>query len=64
MIFSADETSDVGMKRGSPITPDVPTENNAFTGTVQVIVIETDTKENVDHLISREDLLNMLMALQ
>ena len=32
-------------------------------GTV-VIVIETDTKENVDHLISREDLLNILMARQ
>ena len=64
MVFSADETSDVGMKRGSPITPDVPTENNAFTGTVQVIVIDADTKENVDHLISREDLVNMLMALQ
>ena len=64
MIFSADETSDVGMKRGSPVTPDVPTENNAFTGTVQVVVIETDPKENVDHLISREDLLNMLMAMQ
>ena len=64
MVFSADETSDVGLKRGAPITPDVPTENNAFTGTVQVVVIETDTKENVDHLISREDLLNMLMAMQ
>ena len=32
-------------------------------GTV-VIVIETDTKENVDHLISREDLLNILMTRQ
>ena len=51
MVFSGDETSDVGMKRGSPITSDVPTDNNAFIGTVQVVVIETDTKENVDHLI-------------
>ncbi len=64
MVFSADETSDVGLKRGSPITPDLPADNNAFTGTVQVIVVETDPKENVDHLISREDLLNMLMARQ
>ena len=64
MVFSADETSDVGLKRGAPITPDVPTKNNAFTGTVQVIVIDTDPKENVDHLISREDLVNMLMTLQ
>ncbi len=24
MVFSADETSDVGLKRGSPMTPDIP----------------------------------------
>jgi hypothetical protein len=64
MIFSTDETSDVGVKRGSPVTVDVPTENNAFTGIVQVVVIQTDTKEEVDHLISREELLNILMARQ
>jgi hypothetical protein len=57
-------SSDVGIKRRSPITPDVPTENNAFTGTVQVVVIETNAKEEVDHLISREDLLHILMARQ
>jgi arylsulfatase A-like enzyme len=64
IIFSADETSDVGIKRGSPLTSDVPTENNAFTGTVQLVVIETDTKEDVGHLISHEDLLHILMARQ
>ena len=64
MICSCDETSDVGIKRGSPITADVPTENNAFTGTVQLVVIETDTKEEVEHLISREHLLNILMTRQ
>ena len=64
MVFSADETSDVGIKRGSPITPDVPAENNAFTGTVQVVVIETDAKEDPGHLISREELLHILMARQ
>src|SRR5262249_41749159 len=64
MVLSADETSDVGIKRGSPITPDMPSENNAFTGTVQLVVIETDTKEEVDHLISREHLLNILMTRQ
>lgn len=64
MVFSLDETSDVGVKRGSPITSDVPTENNAFTGTVQLVVIETNAKEEVDHLISREDLLQILMARQ
>jgi hypothetical protein len=64
IVFSADETSDVGIKRGSPITPDMTTENNAFTGTVQLVVIETDPKDQAEHLISREHLLNILMARQ
>jgi hypothetical protein len=64
LVFSADETSDVGMKRGSPITADVPVENNAFTGTVRVVVIQTDLKEDLDSLMSREDLLNIVMARQ
>jgi hypothetical protein len=64
MIFSGDETSDVGMKRGSPITADMPVENNAFTGTVLVVVIQTEVKEDLDHLISRDDFFNMLMARQ
>lgn len=63
-IFSADETSDVGLKRGSPITPEVPAEDNAFTGTVQLVVIETEAKEEQGHLISHEDLLQILMARQ
>ena len=64
LVFSADETSDVGMKRGSPITADVPVENNAFTGTVRVVVIQTDLKEDLDSLMSREDLLNIVIARQ
>ena len=64
MVFSLDETSDVGLKRGSPMTPDVPVANSAFTGTVQLVVIETDSKEEVEHLISREHLLHILLTHQ
>jgi arylsulfatase A-like enzyme len=63
MVFSADETSDVGVKLGSPITAEMPPENNAFRGTVLAVVIET-SGENLDHLISREDLLSMIVARQ
>ena len=62
-VFSADETSDVGVKRGSPITPDMPPEKSAFNGTVDVVVIET-SGENTDHLLNREEVLNMIMARQ
>ena len=63
MVYSADETSDVGLKRGSPMTPDIAATGNNFTGTVDVVVIET-TGESVDHLLSEEDVLHMIMARQ
>jgi hypothetical protein len=62
-VFSADETSDVGIKHGSPITPDMPPEKSAFNGTIDVVVIET-SGENTDHLLDREQVLNMIMARQ
>jgi arylsulfatase A-like enzyme len=63
MVFSADETSDVGVKHGSPMTPDMPPDKSAFNGTVDVVVIET-SGESVDHLLKREDVLSMIMARQ
>jgi arylsulfatase A-like enzyme len=63
LVFSADETADVGVKRGSPMTPDMPPEKSAFNGTVLVVAIET-SGESADHLLSREDLLSMIFARQ
>jgi arylsulfatase A-like enzyme len=64
MVFSADETTDVGIKRGSPMTPDIPAgDASAFNGTVVAVVIDA-SGENIDHLLSREDLLNMIMTRQ
>ncbi len=62
-VFSADETSDVGIKRGSPITPDMPPKDSAFNGGVNVVVIET-SGEDTDHLLNREEVMNMIMARQ
>ncbi len=63
IVFSADETSDVGVKHGSPMTPEMPPGNNVFNGTVNLIVLET-SGENNDHLLDREQVLNMIMARQ
>ena len=63
MVFSGDETSDVGVKRGSPMKPDMPTAKSAFTGVVQVVAIET-SGENNDHLLDRHEVMNMIMARQ
>jgi arylsulfatase A-like enzyme len=62
-VFSADETSDVGIKRGSPMTPDLPPEHSRFNGAIPVVVIET-SGESLDHLISREQLMSMIVARQ
>ncbi|HEY6450339.1 MAG TPA: hypothetical protein VIX60_06645, partial [Candidatus Cybelea sp.] len=63
IVFSADETSDVGVKHGSPMTPDMPVGKNTFNGTVNLIVLETSGESN-DHLLDREQVLNMIMARQ
>jgi arylsulfatase A-like enzyme len=64
MVFSADETTDVGVKRGSPMTPDIPAgDGSAFNGTVIAVVIDA-SGESIDHLLSREDLLNIIMTRQ
>ncbi len=64
LVFSADETSDVGVKRGSPMTPDIPLgEASRFNGTVNAVVIDLKD-ESTDHLLSLEDVLNMIMTRQ
>ena len=62
LVFSTDETSDVGVKLGSPMTPDMPAgDKSAFNGNVLAVVIDA-SGENIDHLLSREDLLNIIMT--
>ena len=64
LVFSADETSDLGMKRGSPMTADIPVgERSAFNGKVLAVVIDLKG-ESVDHLLSPEDVLNMIVTRQ
>jgi hypothetical protein len=45
------------------MTPDMPPEKSAFNGTVDVVVIET-SGESQDHLLDREQVLNMILARQ
>jgi hypothetical protein len=45
------------------MTPTMPPNKSAFNGTVDVVVIET-SGENTDHLLNREEVLNMIMARQ
>jgi arylsulfatase len=65
MIFSGDETCDVGSDTGSPVAPDYTPETSHFTGKVKWVQIDIDAAaENVDHLISPDERLQIAMARQ
>jgi arylsulfatase A-like enzyme len=64
MLFSADETTDVGRDSATPVSDDHGPEN-AFNGRVLWVQIDVDdAAEDVDHLISPEERLRVAMARQ
>jgi arylsulfatase len=65
MVFSADETCDVGFGAGSPVTYDYGTHDNEFSGDVNWVEIDIGKDAvNLDHLITAEDRLRVAMARQ
>jgi hypothetical protein len=65
MMFSADETCDVGSDTASPVSDDYTVAGSRFTGTVNWVQIDIDeAAEDVDHLISPEERLHIAMARQ
>jgi len=63
MIFSADETCDVGKETGSPVSPDYGPENNRFNGKVNWVQVDLE-KDDHDHLITAEERFRVAMARQ
>jgi arylsulfatase len=65
MIFSADETTDVGSNTASPVSDDYGPTDNAFNGRVEWVQIGLGADaEDADHLISPEERLRVAMARQ
>src|SRR6185312_15583200 len=65
MIFSADETCDVGFGAGSPVTYDYGIRDNKFNGEVNWVEIDIGKDAiNLDHLITPEDRVRVAMARQ
>ncbi len=65
MVFSADETADVGSDTASPVSDDYRSETSAFTGTVNWVQLDIDeAAEDLDHLITPEERLRVAMARQ
>ena len=65
LIFSADETADVGRDTASPVSDDYEGESSVFTGKVNWVQIDLgEDAEDADHLITPEERLRVAMARQ
>ena len=65
MLFSPDETTDVGSDGGTPVSDDYGPKDSAFTGRVRWVEIDLgEDAEDLDHLITPEERLRIAMARQ
>jgi hypothetical protein len=65
MLFSADETTDIGADSATPVSDDYGTKDSGFTGRVRWVQIDIDeAAEDLDHLITPEERLRIAMARQ
>jgi arylsulfatase len=63
LVFSADETADVGSDTGTAVTPDYSPEESHFNGKINWVQIDVGVDDQ-DHLISPEERLRVAMARQ
>jgi arylsulfatase len=63
MIFSTDETCDVGTENGSPVSDDYPVGANRFSGVINWVQLDQGVDDH-DHLIAPEERLRVAMARQ
>jgi arylsulfatase len=65
MVFSMDETADIGRDTGSPVSDDYSAESSVFTGEVNWVQIDLgEDAGDADHLITPEERLRVAMARQ
>ena len=65
MLFSADETTDVGTDSATPVTSDLGPKEVHFTGKVKWVQIDLgEDAEDSDHLITAEERFRVAMARQ
>jgi hypothetical protein len=63
MIFSADETTDIGYESGTPVTPDYTVQESRFTGKINWVQLDLGDDDH-DHFIDPEERLRVAMARQ
>jgi len=63
MIYSGDETCDIGSDSGTPVSEDYAGESSRFTGTVNWVELQIGD-DNHDHLIAPEELMRVATSIQ
>jgi arylsulfatase len=63
MVFSADETTDIGYESGTTVTDDYTARDSRFTGRINWVQIDVGTDDH-DHFIDPEERLRIAMARQ
>jgi arylsulfatase len=65
MLFSADETTDVGRDTATPVTDDLEEGGTAFNGRVRWVQIDLgEDAEDADNYITHEERLKVAMSVQ
>ena len=63
MVFSADETTDIGDDYGMPVAPDYVGDTSKFNGKIDLVQIDIGDDSH-DHLVDPEDLIRVAMSRQ
>jgi arylsulfatase A-like enzyme len=63
MVFSADETTDIGYESGTTVSPDYTTKTSRFTGKIHWVQIDLGDDDH-DHFIDPDERLRIAMARQ
>ncbi len=63
MIFSADETTDIGQETGTTVTADYTAHTSRFTGKINWVQLDVGDDDH-DHFIDPDERLRIAMARQ
>jgi len=65
VIFSADETTDIGYESGTTVSPDYTAHGSRFNGKIKWVQIDlADDSRDADYYISHDERLRVAMAQQ
>jgi arylsulfatase A-like enzyme len=64
MLYSGDETCDVGFDSGTPVSDEYTSAGSQFNGKVKWVQLDASLDDNHDHLITPDERFRVAMAIQ